>query len=89
MILDKDVTVFCFLIVFSLLSTCLIYLLTKTNTTKTESRRNKRQILDDAFENINIQVSNIHTMIDRMEWHEERLRAMNKILDERERVRKY
>ena len=70
MILDKDLTVFCFLIIFSLLSACLIHLLTKTNAAKTGSIRSKGQILDDAFENINVQVSNIHTMIDRIERHE-------------------
>ena len=88
MILDKDLTVFCFLIIFSLLSACLIHLLTKTNTTKTGSTRSKGEILDDAFENIHVQVSNIHAMIDRTEWHERNIITMNKELDT-ERAGKY
>lgn len=82
---DENITVFCSLIIFSLLSTYLIYLLTKTNVTKTEPA----QILNDMFEKINVQVSNISAMINRIEWHEERLKAMDKELNERERARRY
>ena len=88
MTLDENMTIFCSLIILSLLSTYLIYLLTKTDVTKTESTRSKEQILDDTFEDINVQVSNIHTMIDRIKWHERNIIKMNKELDIG-RARKY